>query len=145
MLAVYGDPEVMQYVAGGTLPDLEAVLSALRDYDGQHAQLGFSSWALVERETAQVIGDVGFGVFADTGDIELGYTLARAQWGLGFATEAAGACLAAGLAQLSVPRVGALVDEENTRSARVAERIGMSRLESVTAHSRPHILFAAYR
>src|SRR5690349_22386843 len=137
MLAVYGDPEVMRYVAGGVLPDLEAVRSTLRRYEEQQAQLGFSSWALVERETAGLVGDAGFGVFAPTGDVELGYTLARAYWGRGLATEAAAACLAAGLAQLPVTRIVALVDEENERSARVAERIGMTRVESITAHGRP--------
>ena len=145
MLAVYGDPEVMRYVPGGALPDRDAVLSMLLGYEGQQAELGFSSWALVERASAQVIGDVGFGVFAPTGDVELGYTLARAHWRRGLATEAAAACLAAGLAQLSVPRIVALVDEENTRSARVAERIGMTRLEPLTVHGRPHVMFGAYR
>ena len=145
MLAVYGDPEVMRYVPGGAVPDRDAVLSMLLGYEAQQAELGFSSWALVERESAQLIGDVGFGIFAPTGDVELGYTLSRAHWGRGFATEAAAACLTAGLAQLPVSRIVALVDEENTRSARAAQRVGMTRLEPLVVHGRPHVLFAAYR
>ncbi|HEX3454471.1 MAG TPA: GNAT family N-acetyltransferase [Gaiellaceae bacterium] len=144
MLAVYGDPEVMRYVPGGALPDFEAVLSTLRGYEEQQARIGFSSWALVERETTRVIGDTGFGVFAPTGAVELGYTLARSYWGRGYATEAAAACLQAGLTRLALPRVIALVDIENDRSARVAERIGMARIETIEAHGRPHVFFAAY-
>ena len=90
-----------------------------------------------------LVGDVGFGVFEPTGDVELGYTLARAAWGRGYATEAAAACLAAGLAHLDVERIVALADVENTASHRVAERLGMVRDGIVEAHGRPHVLFAS--
>ncbi len=89
-----------------------------------------------------MIGDVGFGIFEPTGEIELGWTLARDRWGRGYATEAAAACLSAGLAHLGAPRIVALVDAENEPSLRVAERIGMARIETVEAHGRPHVLFA---
>ena len=91
-----------------------------------------------------MIGDVGFGIFEPTGDIELGYTLARDCWGRGYATEAAAACLAAGLRHLGAPRIVAAVDAENDASMRVAERIGLARIDTVEAHGRPHVLFAAH-
>ena len=99
-------------------------------------------FCIVSETTGRVIGDAGFGVFAATGDVELGYTLARDAWGRGYATEAAGACLAAGLEHLGVPRIVALVDAENEASTRVATRIGLALTESVQAHGRPHLLFA---
>ena len=109
------------------------------------ARQGFSSWAVVERRTGRLIGDVGLGIFEPTGDIELGYTLARDYWGLGYASEAAKACLAAALAHLDVPRIVAVVDLENETSLRVSERIGMTRAEIIEAHGRPHALFRASR
>ncbi|TML62429.1 MAG: GNAT family N-acetyltransferase [Actinobacteria bacterium] len=84
----------------------------------------------------------GFGVFRQTGDVELGYTLRRDRWGRGYATEAAQACLEAGLARLDVARIVAVVDEENLRSSRVAERLGMAVVDTVDVHGRPHSLFA---
>jgi len=84
----------------------------------------------------------GFGVFRQTGDVELGYTLRRDRWGRGYATEAAQACLEAGLARLDVARIVAVVDEENLRSSRVAERLGMAVVDTVDVHGRPHRLFA---
>jgi RimJ/RimL family protein N-acetyltransferase len=98
---------------------------------------------LIESATDRLIGDVGFGVFAPTGDVELGYTLGRNAWSRGFATEAASACLAAALKYLAVPRIIAVVDAENASSQRVAERIGMARLETTAAYGRPHVIFAA--
>lgn len=143
MLAVYGDPEVMRFIPGGAFRGLEIVRARLKTYARQTDRRGFSSWAVVERETGRLIGDAGFGIFEPTRDVELGYTLAREAWGHGYATEAAGACLAEGLRHLRVPRIIALVDEDNLRSLRVAERLGMTRLETIEARYRPHVLFEA--
>ena len=143
MLSVYGDPDVMRFIPGGALAGLEAVRSTLETYATEQRSRGFSFWALVERETRHVIGDVGFGIFEATGEIELGWTLARDRWGYGYATEAASACLAAGLAHLAAPRIVAVVDAENEASARVAAKIGMARVETIDAFGRPHVLFAA--
>jgi [ribosomal protein S5]-alanine N-acetyltransferase len=143
MLAVYGDPEVMRFVPGGHFRGIGIVEARLKTYARESSRRGFSSWAVVERESGRVIGDAGFGMFQPTREIELGYTLARDCWGHGFATEAASACLAAGLSHLDAPRIIAVVDEANVASQRVAERIGMTRLETIEAHYRPHVLFEA--
>jgi RimJ/RimL family protein N-acetyltransferase len=141
MLAVYGDGEVMRYIPGGALSNIEAVRAALEDHVRVQLARGFSSWALVNRQSEHVIGDVGFSIFEPTGDVELGYTLAKGAWGAGYATEAAAACLSAGLASLFVPRIIAVVDEANERSQRVAERIGMAKIRTIRAYGRPHLLY----
>lgn len=142
MLAVYGDPEVMRFIPGGAYSGLEAVRTRLAAYAREHDSRGFSFWAVVERDTGEVVGDVGFGVFRETSDIELGYTLRRDRWGRGYATEASRACLDAGFAHLDVARIVAVVDEENARSLRVAEGLGMVRVGTVRTNGRPHALFA---
>jgi RimJ/RimL family protein N-acetyltransferase len=142
MAAVYGDAEVMRFIPRGALAPDE-VRALLEEYTHAQRERGFSSWAVVERARGRVIGDAGFGVFAPTGDVELGYTLARDAWGRGLATEAAAACLAAGLAHLDVPRIVAVADARNERSLRVAERIGMTRIGPIEAHGLPHVLFAS--
>jgi RimJ/RimL family protein N-acetyltransferase len=62
-----------------------------------------------------------------------------------YATEAASACLAAGLEHLAVPRIVSVVDADNETSLRVAARIGMEPVETIEAYGRPHVLFAAGR
>lgn len=143
MLAVYGDLDVMRYIPGGAFRGIEVMKARLRTYARAFERHGFSSWAVVERESGRVIGAAGFRVFEPTGDIELGYTLGRAHWGNGYGTEAARACLEAGLAHLGVSRIIAVVDVENEPSLRVAERLGMERLESIEARGRPHVMFQA--
>jgi [ribosomal protein S5]-alanine N-acetyltransferase len=144
MLEVYGDPAVMRYIPEDVYRSLAAVRATLERYAREQESRGFSFWAVVERG-GHVIGDAGFGVFAQTGDVELGYSFRRDRWGRGYATEAARACLDAALAHLDVARVVAVVDAENQRSARVAERIGMTIAETVELHGRPHRLFELRR
>ncbi len=143
MAETYCDPEVMRFIPIGPCADEDAVRALLTGYAEAQAESGFSSWAVVERAGGQIVGDAGFGVFEPTGEIELGYTLARRFWGLGYATEAARSCLIAGLRHLHVPRIIAAVDAENLASQHVAERIGMTRSEELVAHERPHIIFSA--
>jgi ribosomal-protein-alanine N-acetyltransferase len=143
MAEVYCDPEVMRFIPGGALADEEAVRSLLERYEGAQARQGFSSWAVIERRSGRLIGDVGLGIFEPTGDVELGYTLARACWGRGYASEGAKAALSAALTPLDVRRIIAVVDLENEASLRVTERIGMTRTEVIEPHGRPHAMFVS--
>jgi RimJ/RimL family protein N-acetyltransferase len=145
MLEVYGDPAVMRYIPEDVYRSLAAVRTTLERYAREQESRGFSFWAVVERAGGHVIGDAGFGVFAQTGDVELGYSFRRDRWGRGYATEAARACLDAALAHLDVARVVAVVDAENQRSSRVAERIGMTVADTVELRGRPHRLFELRR
>jgi RimJ/RimL family protein N-acetyltransferase len=80
---------------------------------------------VVKRTTGDVIGDCGLQYLDGGPEIELGFHLHRAQWGHGYATEAAGAALS--WAQVHrTEDVVAIVDPGNDRSLRVLERIGMS-------------------
>jgi ribosomal-protein-alanine N-acetyltransferase len=145
MVAVYCDPEVMRLIPDGPLEGIEAVEAELRRHAEAQAERGFSYWAVVERESGRVIGDAGLDLFEPTGDVELGYTIARDRWGLGYATEAASACLEAGLAHLEVARIAAVIDAANETSMRIAERIGMKRVGAIEAHGQPHVLYTRSR
>jgi RimJ/RimL family protein N-acetyltransferase len=145
MMDVYGDAEVMRYIPGGPLPDDHAVQKIMDEQLVAHAARGYAYYLVELAADGSVVGDAGFGLFEATGDVELGYTFARRAWGNGYASEAAAACLAAGLAGLGVSRIIAVADAENVASHRVAERIGMRRDGEIQAHGRPHLLFAAER
>ena len=71
------------------------------------------------------MGEAGLQLLEAGPDVELGYTLARAAWGRGYATEAARAVLRWAFAGLRLPRVVAVADPANTASLRVLEKLGM--------------------
>jgi RimJ/RimL family protein N-acetyltransferase len=144
MAKIYGDPDVMRHVSIGVL-DRERTTALLEDYRRAQERHGFSSWAVTEKESGTVVGDVGFGRYAPTGEPELGYTLAAEFWGRGYALEAARACVAAAFVHLSYPRLVAKVQPDNERSLRLAERLGMRTVETIAVDGQPHLLLALER
>lgn len=84
---------------------------------------GFSRWAIVEKESGEIIGSCGF-AFVDSGEIELGYLFDRKVWGKGFATEAARACLRYGFDKIGFETVVALTDLDHEKSQNVLRKIG---------------------
>jgi RimJ/RimL family protein N-acetyltransferase len=144
MAAVYGDPVVMRHVFLGVL-DRERTAALLEEYRRAQDEHGFSTWAVTEKESGTVVGDVGLGVHAATGEPELGYTLAAAYWGRGYALEAARACVTAAFAHLPHHRLVAKIEPENERSLRLAERLGMRAVGRIAVEGRPHLLLALER
>jgi [ribosomal protein S5]-alanine N-acetyltransferase len=77
-------------------------------------------------ETDEVIGNVGLRKpDAGAATAELGFEMAPAHWGRGYATEAAGALLGFGFEEWRLHRVSAHCIAENAGSARVLEKVGM--------------------
>jgi len=77
--------------------------------------------------------------------VELGYTLGRAWWDRGYATEAASACVDAAFGPLELDEVIALVEPANVASIRVLDKLGFRRAGERQAFGRPHLLYRATR
>jgi RimJ/RimL family protein N-acetyltransferase len=86
---------------------------------------GFGMWIAADRTSGHIIGHCGLQRLEGGDDVEVGYYLGRAAWGLGYATEAARACLRFGFCDRNLPRIVAVVRLENQPSRRVLEKIGM--------------------
>jgi RimJ/RimL family protein N-acetyltransferase len=88
----------------------------------------FGVWAMIERETATVVGDIGFtGPPDHAGAIEVGYSVIPIRRRRGYATEAAHAIVAWAVDQPEVKAVLARCDSDNLPSIRILERIGFRR------------------
>jgi [ribosomal protein S5]-alanine N-acetyltransferase len=126
LLDVFGDPAVMRYVGAGRRPldreRLEESQGLVQEHWRAH---GYGPLAVVERATGRLIGEAGLQVLEGGPEVEVTYTLARAAWGRGYATEAARAVLAWGFAQLGLEGVVAVVYPQNTASLRVLAKLGM--------------------
>ena len=141
MHAVWSDPEVMAPIPSQPY-DQERSWARLTEKISHQARHGFSKWAVAETASGMVIGECGVHYFEGGPDIELGYRLARAHWGQGFAAEAAQACLDWALAERP-ERVMAIVDPANIRSARILNKIGMVRYGTLSRSGHTWDLYAA--
>ncbi len=144
MSRIYGDPAVMEHVCLGVL-DRVATAALLEQYRRGQDEHGLSTWAVVEKASGAVVGDVGFGVHPPTGEPELGFTLAARVWGRGYGFEAAAACVAAAFAELPHDRIVAKIEPENVRSLHLADRLGMRTVETIDVDGHPHLLLALER
>jgi RimJ/RimL family protein N-acetyltransferase len=97
------------------------------------AARGFGLWAVERIDTSEFIGFVGLTSpgwqAAFTPCVEVGWRLAKQQWGNGFAPEAAFAALEWGFANVELPRdeIVSFATVANVNSQRVMQKIGMVR------------------
>lgn len=137
---VYSDPAVMRYVGHGAVGSITGTESMVRQYMAHQRTHGFGFWAVTDRATGVIIGDAGLARTVD-GEVEMGYTLAKAWWGRGLGTEAATLCVAAARGPLGLTRLRALVEEPNVASQRVLEKLGFSRDGVTLAFDREHLVY----
>jgi RimJ/RimL family protein N-acetyltransferase len=95
------------------------------------AEDGVGQWAVQRREDGAFLGFTGLALQAFeapfTPAVEVGWRLAAAAWGHGYATEAARAALRFGFVTRSLEEIVSFTVPANVRSRAVMERIGMTR------------------
>lgn len=128
-LAYRNDVEVARY-QGWTTPMAEADARAFIAEQATAALRGRGGLQIAVALAAsdELVGDLYLGpAMGDARQATLGYTLARAHHGRGYATEAARGLLGFALGELALHRVVATVDPRNLASVAVLERLGMRR------------------
>jgi RimJ/RimL family protein N-acetyltransferase len=123
------DPEVTHFVSPTPISRAYAEASA-NHYRRQLETKGYGYWAIEVKGGASFAGiillqDVKF-TAAFTPAIEVGWLLAREQWGNGYATEGGRAALDYAFSTMKLNKVVALTAEGNLRSQRVMQRLGMT-------------------
>jgi RimJ/RimL family protein N-acetyltransferase len=126
--AMFDDPAVMEFLM--PQPDragIDAIISRVRGHFDEH---GFGWWAAELKQAGAFIGFIGLSYIPFeahfTPAVEVGWRLASAHWGRGYATEGAKAALEAAFTQLGLTEIVSITVPANTRSRRVMERIGMT-------------------
>jgi RimJ/RimL family protein N-acetyltransferase len=126
--AYRNDPDVARW-QGWTLPysqhDADQLATTMATIDmftlGEWTQLGIA----LPSAPDTLVGDVGVRMEAEEPTAEIGFTLARASWGLGYASEAVTAVVEYLLHRLALARVVAFTHEENVKAQHVLERAGL--------------------
>jgi len=128
MADLLGDPDVMRfYPAPKTREQAEAWIAwNQRNY----AEHGYGLW-IIETHEGDFVGDCGLTWQAVNGvkKLEVGYHVAPRWQGQGLASEAAAACRDFAREHVEAPELIAIIHPDNRASERVAEKIGMRRVE----------------
>jgi RimJ/RimL family protein N-acetyltransferase len=150
--ALNADPRVREFFPA-CLDRAESDASADR-IEAHFARHGFGLWAVEIPGVAPFIGFIGLSIppfqAHFTPCVEIGWRLARAYWGKGYASEGGRAVLPYGFDQLHLTEIVSFTACQNVRSRAVMQRIGMQRdLSGDFEHPalpenhwlRPHVLY----
>ena len=121
--AYYSDEECMQYTLGRTLTEGES-WRTLAGMLGHWELRGYGPYAVVLKETNQVIGPVGLWYPNDWPEPEIKWGLIRSFWGQGFVTEAARAVKQMAAVHVADISLISLIYAGNERSINVALALG---------------------
>tara|TARA_R110002049_G_scaffold188483_6_gene356962 strand:+ start:429 stop:1040 length:612 start_codon:yes stop_codon:yes gene_type:complete len=152
--AMSADPRVMEFFPEVLRPaESHAMARRIRELI---AARGWGLWAVEVRGGAHFIGFVGLHEplaqlpFAPC--VEIGWRLAPAFWGHGYATEAARGALAVGFEHVGLDEIVSFTSTANLRSQAVMQRIGMlpdgTFAHPAIAHGSPlreHVLYRTWR
>ena len=126
------DAEVMKYFpATLSRSESDALVERIENHHRVHR---FGLWAVEERATGAFIGFIGLNVptfeahFTPT--VEIGWRLAKAFWGKGYATEGARSAIDYGFEVMGLTEIVSFTAQLNLRSIAVMERLGMTHQEA---------------
>jgi ribosomal-protein-alanine N-acetyltransferase len=143
------DPEVM-YAYEGAFSDNETQEWLDKQFKN-YKEYGFGLWAVILKETDEMIGQCGLTMqyYNEKKVLEIGYLFQKAFWHQGYAAEAATACRDYAFDKLNAEKVYSIIRDSNSASQQVAIRNGMEIEDKFIKHYRgvdmPHYVFSTKR
>ena len=124
LLSFFGDAEAQRHTLH--FDSLRACRRHIAAHERHRRRIGCGPWLVSEKSSGAVIG--WGGLYEDPLDrrwgIEVAYTIARAAWGKGYASELVQHCLDVARNDLHLTEVVAFSHADNTGSRRVLEKAG---------------------
>lgn len=126
--AIMADPDVTRFIAPAPMTRDEAWRSMAASLGHWHLR-GYGAWAVEKKSDGAMIGRVGMINPEGWPGLEIGWTLGKAHWGKGYATEAAAAAMRYAFLTQPVDRLISNIDPDNRASQAVAVRLGETKGE----------------
>lgn len=130
LCSLRNEPEIRQYLTD-TEEDLDIEKERLRAYiKNVYSYYGFGLWGVFWKENGHLIGQCGieYKILNGKAIYELGYMLSKAWQGKGYAHEFTSAVLDYCFRELDIEKITAIIDKDNERSIRLAQRLGMKKV-----------------
>lgn len=138
----FTDADAMRYLPA--TKDINGVKEWISLVQKSYDHYGYGPWALIHKFSDQFLGYCGLYLQEDVDgndEIEILYGLIRKNWGKGYATEAAIGVYEYGKNMLDLNRFVSLIEPENIRSIKVAEKIGMEPRDTINRWGRNYRVY----
>ncbi|MBX3579809.1 MAG: GNAT family N-acetyltransferase [Rhizobiaceae bacterium] len=145
VLRLHAHAEVTRHLPGGEPWTREVAAENLAGWMRHYKTHGFGKLKMLRREDGLFVGRAGVAFMEEADAFELGYTIAPAFQGRGYATEIAAALARWFLTSGVRDRLIAISHVDNAPSRRVLEKIGMRFERNATLASLPCDVYAMGR
>ncbi len=128
IFAVFSDPEVMRFWSHGPMTARSEAAAYIDHIHEGLRRRDLFQWGISPRADGRIVGTCTLlNVHADHERGEIGFAVARSQWGRGLASEAVAALIAFAFERIQLHRLEADTEPRNERSLRLLERLGFRR------------------
>lgn len=121
-----------------------AAMTFIQGYT-QYQQYKTGRLTVVDKKSGEYLGWCGLKTHEMEQFVELGFRIKRTKWGMGYATEAAMACIDDGFSRLQLREILGRTLPGNTASIRVLEKCGFSYDGIISADQWPAMRFLLRR
>ena len=140
MFVMDSNPNVHLYLGNDPVKSIEQCDQYIQNIQQQYKQNGIGRFAIVTKETQEIIGWAGLKFITETENnhsnyYDIGYRLSEAYWGKGYGYEAAKAWLDHGFNEMKIPAVYASAHIDNAGSNKILQKIGLQQHEPYLHHN----------
>ena len=126
LYTLWNNPEVSKYFPNTSPPKIETVQNIIKYQFTMWERYGYGWWAVILRDSSELLGWCGLQYLPETDETEVGYLLGQVYWAKGYATEAAQASIKYGFETLRLKEIIGVVHPQNQPSIHVIEKLGMT-------------------
>jgi RimJ/RimL family protein N-acetyltransferase len=128
LFTIFSNPQVMRYWSTAPFAAREDAIALLSQIRDNFSRRQYLKWGVALTSDNSIIGTATlFNLNLENQRAEVGYALAREQWGKGLMNEALRRLLQYAFDDLKLRRLEADVDPRNTGSIKTLERLGFQR------------------
>jgi len=130
----FSDSDVAKWFFEQPFTKMEQVTQIIDEFNRDFVQGKGLTWAITLKENGTFIGTCGYGEVGSGDRGEIGFDLAKEQWGKGLMNEGLTAIIDYGFKALNLLKIEGYTYSNNTRAIRLLEKLGFQ-LENVSQDS----------
>ncbi|MFD3270089.1 GNAT family N-acetyltransferase [Paenibacillus dendritiformis] len=127
MFKIWSDPEVTKFMNINCFTDENQAKDMIKLLDELSQDNKAIRFSIIEMESNEIIGSCGYNsIDFENAKAEIGYDIAKAFWGRGYASEAICSLLDYAFSSLKLNRIEAKVEPENVNSVKVLQKLNFT-------------------
>lgn len=127
LFKIWSDPKVTKFMNIINFTHEEQAKEMIELFDQFAEEYKAIRLTIIEKESNEIIGSCGFNSFdVKSATTEIGYDLAKAYWGKGYAPESISALIDYAFTTLDINRIEAKVEPGNINSIKVLEKLNFT-------------------